>query len=99
MALERGKLIDDHHIVVKRNTALIDKPVHIFTIDDMDVGALHQCFDSFFFCSDRHAVIESLKVIPFCHLGRPCISRHSQRGYDQYLSYLKGIQDEIIQCG
>lgn len=77
MALERGKLIDDYHIVVKRNAALIDKPVHIFTVDDVDVGALYQSFDPFFFRSDRHAVCETLKVIPFGHFGRPCISRYS----------------------
>ena len=37
MILETGKLINDHHIEVKRHPAAFDEPLHILTVDDIQV--------------------------------------------------------------
>lgn len=96
MSLERGKLINDHNILVKGNAALIDKPIQSFSVDDVGVCTLHQCLDSFFFRTDRHAVCENLEVIPLANLRRPGISGNTKRRNDKHRSYLKGIKKQVV---
>ena len=40
--LKGGQLIDHHHIEVKGDAALINEPLDVFPVDDVDVSASHQ---------------------------------------------------------
>ena len=42
IALEAGQLVDDHHVVVKGQIALLDQPLHVFPVDDVHGCILHQ---------------------------------------------------------
>lgn len=53
MIFERGKLVDDHGVEVKGDAAVLNQPLHIFTIDNGNVGTGYQC--SFLLCRSSHS--------------------------------------------
>ena len=52
VAFEGGQLIDDHHVVVKGDVAVLDEPLDILTVDDVHEGSLLE--GGFSFCLAAH---------------------------------------------
>ncbi|MPM91991.1 hypothetical protein SDC9_139125 [bioreactor metagenome] len=101
MILEGRQLINHHHIEVKGNAALIHEPLDVFPVDDVDVGASHQCRPALGFCSDSHGAYEVLEMIPLIRFSRPCVPCYTQRCDDQHPVNLEAVKQQITygcQC-
>ena len=80
--LKGTKLIDHNHIKLKGNLALLDKPLDILPIDDINIGISFQGFQSFLFASDRYAVSKVRQMIPFLYFVTPGYFCYPKRCYD-----------------
>ena len=89
-------VINNNHIKVKGYSALFNKPLYVFTIDDVDVGICLQSCNAFFCCTNCHAVSQVFQMIPFLHFCRPSISCYSQRCNNQNFSDFKQVIYQII---
>ena len=99
VALKGGQLIDDHHVVVKGNAALLNEPLDILPIDDVHADPLPECRLALGFRADRHRVGQPMQMIPLVDLRRPCISGDTQRCDDQHLADQKAVQAEVEDGG
>jgi len=93
VVLERRELVDDHHVVVEGKGALLDQPLHVLTVDDVQVRLALQRRDALGSTSHRHRGPQQLKVVPLADLARPRVPCHPKRRDDQYLVYLKGVEE------
>ena len=94
--LETRQLIHDHHIKVE--IPVLYKPCYILSVDDIHKRRLHKCGSSLFLGSHDNRVRDSLKVLPFPDLLRPCRRRHTLRCNNEYPSHLKLIEEQIPKC-
>ena len=95
VALEGGQFIDDHHVVVERDAALLNEPLDILPVDDVYADPLPECRLALGFRADRHRVGQPMKMIPLVDLRRPCISGDTQRSDDQHLANKKAVEAEV----
>ena len=56
MIFEGRKLVHDYHVVIEAR--ILDKPLHVLAVYDVEVGFRAQRFDPLLFRSDRYAVSE-----------------------------------------
>ena len=97
MILETGKLVNNDHVKIKWHSAAFNEPLHILTVDDVEVCLLPECRKPLFTAAQHQTVIQPLKVIPLGDLGGPTILTYTNRGDDQYLAYLKLVKHEVVQ--
>ena len=97
MGLEGRKLVDHHHVVVKGQPALLNQPLHVFPVDDMQADSLPQCRLALGFRAHRHGVGQAMQVIPFHDLRRPCVPCYPQWRYNQCFADFKAIQTQVKQ--
>ena len=98
-ALEGGQLIDDHHVVVERNAALLNEPRDILPVDDVHADPLPECRLALGFRADSHRVGQPMQMIPLVDLRRPCISGDTQRSDDQHLANQKTVEAKVEDGG
>ena len=98
MILEGTQLVNNDHVKIKRHSAAFNEPLHILTVDDVEVCLLPECRKPLFTAAQHQTVIQPLKVIPLGDLGSPAILAYTNRGDDQYLAYLKLVKHEVVQC-
>ena len=99
VALEGGQLIDDHHVVVEGNAALLNEPLDILPVDDVHADPLTECRLALGFRADCHRVGQPMQMIPLVDLRRPCISGNTQRSDDQHLADQKAVETEVEDGG
>ena len=58
------------------DTALLNQPLHVFPVDNADVGWLQQGCFPFLLRTDGHGIGQHFQVIPFLNFGRPGIPRY-----------------------
>ena len=95
MVLEGGQFVNHNHIEGERNAAFLHKPLHIFTVDDINIGRSHQGGFAFCFCANSHGTDEVLEVIPLIDFSRPCIPCHTQRCDYQNSVYFEAVKQKI----
>ena len=88
-ALERGKLIDDHHVEVKGDPAVVHQPVHVFPVDDVNVRIFCQGSQPFLPGTDGHRIPDAFQVVPLLNLSWPGIPAYPQGRNDKHLPYLE----------
>ncbi len=75
---------------------MVDHPLHIFTVNDVDVRVLLKRRQTLLFRTDRHGVTDVLQMIPFLDLLRPCVPRHTERRDHQNASDFKIVEKQIV---
>ena len=99
VAFEGGQLIDDHHVEVKGDAALLNEPLDILPVDDVHADPLPERRLALCFCTDSHRVGQPMQMIPLVDFRRPCISGDTQRCNDQHLANQKAVQAEVKDGG
>lgn len=99
VAFEGGQLIDDHHVEVKGDAALLNEPLDILPVDDVHADPLPECRLALGFRSDCHRVGQPMQMIPLVDLRRPCISCDTQRSDDQHLANQEAVHAEVEDGG
>ena len=99
VALEGGQLIDDHHIVVEWNAALLNEPLDILPVDDVHADPLPECCFALGFRTDCHRVGQPMQMIPLVDLRRPGVSGNTQRCDNQHLANLEAVEAEVEDGG
>ena len=56
MVLEGTQLVDHHHVKVKRHPAAFDEPLHILTVDDIQVRFPPECCKPLFPAAENQTV-------------------------------------------
>ena len=84
-------------IEVKGNAALIDKPVHVLTVDDIDIRRLHERRFPVCLSSDRYGIGQPFQMIPFLYFRRPGIPRNTQRSDYKDFPNKEHVQDKVKQ--
>ena len=96
MVLEGGQFVNHDHIEGERDAAFLNKPLNIFTVDNINIGGSHQGSFAFCFCADSHGADEVLEVIPLIDFSRPCIPCHTQRCNHQNPMNLKAVKQKVV---
>ena len=99
IAFEGGQFIDDYHVIVKRDAALLNEPLDIFTVDDVHADLLPECCLALGFRADRHRVGQPMQVVPLVNLCRPCISGDTKRRNDKHLANQEAVEAEVEDGG
>ena len=99
IALERGQFVDHHHVVLKRQAALLDQPLHIFPVDDVDQRVLPKRRDALGFRSHRDRIRQALQVVPLLNLRGPGVPGHAQRRDHQHAAHLEALQHQFRDGG
>ena len=99
IAFEGGQFIDDHHVIVKRDAALLNEPLDIFPVDDVHADPLPECRLALCFCTDSHRVGQPMQVVPLVDLCRPCISGDTQWSNDKHLANQEAVEAEVENGG
>ena len=99
ITLEAGQLVDDHHVVVKGQVALLDQPLHVLPVDDVHGSVLHQGGFPLQLRSDRHREGQAPEMIPFADLRWPCVPRHTERGDYQHLADQEAVETQVEDGG
>ncbi len=55
MALETGKFINHHHVIIELR--VVDEPVNVLSVDDVEVGRFFQGSKAFLDRTDNNAVL------------------------------------------
>ena len=95
VVLERGQFVNHDHIEGERDAAFLNKPLHIFTVDNINIGGSHQGSFAFCFCADSHGADEVLEVIPLIDFSRPCVPRYTQRCNHQNPMNLEAVKQKV----
>ena len=99
VTLEAGKLVNDDHVVLKRDAALLNEPLHVLAVDDVDVSLLHQRCTALFLAADRYAVGQAFEVVPLPDLCRPCVPGDAERGNDQDAVDIEAVKHQAVDGG
>jgi len=99
MGLEGRKLVDHHHVVVKRQAAFLDQPLDVLPVDDVDISFLRQGRFSLSLASDRHRIGQVVKLVPLLKLCAPSITGHTKWSDDQHLVNLKAVEQQVQNGG
>ena len=91
MIFEGSKLIQNNSIKRPLTLQPFHQPLHILSIDYVDVGICSKGSLSFLCVSNDTGDSEPLQVIPFFSFPTPSTFRHSERSNDQYSSDDTGI--------
>ena len=98
MAFEGGQLVNDYHVVSPGNAALLNEPLHILSIDDVDKGVLHEGRTAFRRSAHSDRVGQAMEMIPFFYLCRPGVSRNAQRSNHQHTADFESIKAQLEEC-
>ena len=98
VVLERGQFVYHDHVKGERDAAFLNKPLDIFSVDDVNVSGSHKCCAAFSFGADSHGADEVLQVIPLIDFRCPCVPCHSQRCDDQDPMHLETVKQQVVDC-
>lgn len=90
-------VVNNDHVKIKWHSAAFNEPLHILTVDDVEVCLLPECRKPLFTAAQHQTVIQPLKVIPLGDLGSPTILTYTDRCDDKNLSNLEAVEHHVVQ--
>ena len=99
MVLKGGELIHNDRIEGERDAALLDQPLDILAVDDIDIRISHQGSLPVFLGTDGDGIGQHAQVIPFFDLRRPCVPCHPERCDHQYAVSFEAVKQQVKKCG
>ena len=94
--LEGTQLVNNHHIKIKGVVA--HQPVHIFSVDDGDLGSLLKGSYPLGGTAHSHGIGQIGQVTPFLYLCRPGIPCYTQGSNNQHFADHKAVMQKFINC-
>lgn len=95
MIFDGGQLGNHNHIEAKRDTAVLYKPLDIFSVNEVNVSRPYEGSFAFGLCTNSHGADEVLKVILLICFSSPSIPCHTQRCNNQSPMNLKVVKQKV----
>ena len=99
VALEGGQFVNHDHVVFPADAAVLDEPLHILTVDDVQEGFLPKRRQALLCCTNSHRPGQPFQVIPFLNFGGPCVAGHPQGCDYQHPVYVETVEAQIVERG
>ena len=93
--IEGRQLVDHHHVEVEGEAAVVDQPLDVLSVDDIDVGLRLKGSLPLSLGSHGYGEGQVREVVPFSNLRRPCISRHPERSDHQHLVDHEAVEQQV----
>ena len=95
MALEGRQFVDHEHVVLKGQTALLNQPLHVFPVDDVDQRVLLKRRPALGFRAHRDRICQALQVVPLLNLRGPGVPGHAQGRDHQHAAHFETLQRQL----
>ena len=99
IGLEGRQLVYHHHVVVEGEAAVLNEPLDVLPVDDVNKSPLIKRRFPLNLAPHRQRPGQALEVVPLPQFGGPCVPRHSERGDDQHLPHQKAVQTQVKEGG
>ena len=78
MIFETGEFINHQGVEFEGDAAVLDKPLDVFSVDDVNIGFCPQSRFALRFRPDSHRELQVGEMLPFAKLIRPCVTGDAQ---------------------